>query len=119
MKINDSITVNGIEYRRISDPEEGGAKPVIVRAYSGVFFGYMLSKDGNSCRLRDARQIYSWDSKGLAEPSRTCGDIANFGVGSGSKVSTPCNVTIDQIGAIFDASLTCVKSLTSQKWGNR
>ncbi len=119
MSLPASIVIDGTTYTPNVPPTADGAKPVIVRAYSGVFFGYLVSKDGSSCVLRDARQIHSWDSKGLPEPSRTCGDIANAGVGSGSNVSTPCRVTLEQVGAIFDASPTCVESLNSQKWGKK
>ena len=61
-------------------------RAVIVRAYSGVFFGYLVAKTGASVELRGARQVWSWDSAGMAEKAMTCGDIARLGVGTGSKI---------------------------------
>ena len=93
---------------------------VIVRAYSGVFFGYLTSKKGNSVELSDARQIYSWDSAGLDEKSNTCPDIAARGLGSGSKVSSPApKAIVESVGAIFFATPTAVKIINAQKWGSR
>ncbi len=95
-------------------------EPVIVRAYSGVFFGYLVSKTGACVELRDARQIWSWDSAGLAEKSQTCGDIAMRGLGTGSKVSAPVTRSIvEQVGATFFATDAAVKTIAAQKWASK
>ena len=91
-------------------------RPVIVRAYSGVFFGLLVSKEGSSVELRDARQIWSWDSTGMPEKIMTCGDIARLGVGSGSKVSGPADAVIEQVGVMFFASAEAAEKIGAQKW---
>lgn len=98
----------------------GGEVAVIVRAYSGVFFGYLVSKTGNSVELSDARQIYSWDSAGLLEKSNTCPDIAARGLGTGSKVSAPApKAFIEQVGAVFVMTPAAAITVVNQKWGSR
>ncbi len=95
-------------------------KPVIVRAYSGVFFGYLLRSDSTSCLLKSARQIYYWDSSGLPNKSYTCADIATHGLGTGSKVGAPADrAIIAQVGAVFFMSNAAAAILESQKWASR
>ena len=94
-------------------------RAVIVRAYSGVFFGYLVSKKGPSITLRAARQVWSWDSTGMAEKVMTCGDIARLGVGSGSKLSGPADVILEQVGAVFFCTTTAVAIIAGQHWATR
>jgi hypothetical protein len=95
-------------------------RAVIVRAYSGVFFGYLAGKKGDTCTLTDARQIWSWNSAGLDKPVNTCGDIALRGVGTGSKVSDASpRVEIEHVRATFDCSPAAAKLLSSQGWGGK
>jgi hypothetical protein len=77
-------------------------KSVIVRAYSGVFFGLESQRRGDEIDLLDCRQIWQWQSTGLEKPVLTCGDIAIRGVGKGSKVSDPSPLaTIRDVKAVF------------------
>lgn len=94
-------------------------RAVIVRAYSGVFFGYLVSKKGDSVTLRAARQVWSWDSTGMAEKVMTCGDIARLGLGTGSKVSGPAEVILEQVGAVFSCTGSAVLSIDGQHWATR
>ncbi len=94
-------------------------KAVIVRAYSGVFFGFLVSKKGTSVTLKGAQQVWSWDSTGLPEPSRTCGDIAARGLGTGSKVSGPADAIIEQVGVVFFCSPLAVRLIQAQKWATK
>jgi hypothetical protein len=94
-------------------------RAVIVRAYSGVFFGHLVSKTGASVELRGARQVWSWDSAGLAEKAMTCGDIARIGVGSGSKIGGPADAVIEHVGAMFFASAEAERVIGGQKWATR
>lgn len=93
-------------------------KAVIVRAYSGVFFGLLVSEEGASVTLKGARQVWSWDSAGLSEPVRTCGDIALRGLGTGSRVSSPVDAIISQVGAVFFCSADAERIITEQKWAS-
>ena len=93
---------------------------VIVRAYSGLFFGALLSKSGQTVELADARQIWSWGSAGMTEKANTAGDIAVRGLGTDSKVSSPvARATIEQVGAMFYAQPASVECFAAQKWGTR
>ena len=62
-----TIIVNGEEYVRKADvreraPMRDGMEYCIVRTYSaGVFAGYVESRDGKECVVRDARRIWFWD----------------------------------------------------------
>ena len=94
-------------------------RAVIVRAYSGVFFGHLVSKTGASVELRGARQVWSWDSAGLSEKAMTCGDIARLGVGSGSKIGGPADAVIEQVGAMFFATPEAERVIGGQKWAAR
>jgi hypothetical protein len=55
---------------------------VVVRTYSaGVHVGELAAKDGKQVRLTNARRIWSWQGR------NTLHEIANHGVGEGSRVS--------------------------------
>ena len=62
-----TIIVNGEEYVRKADvrecaPMRDGMEYCIVRTYSAwVFAGYVESRDGKECVVRDARRIWFWD----------------------------------------------------------
>jgi hypothetical protein len=106
--------------RRKTEAMQRDEPPVIVRAYSGVFFGYLLKQEGAAVELRNARQIWSWDSAGLTEKVNTCPDIAARGVGTGSKVSSPASrARVEQVGAMFFATLEAEKNICAQKWATR
>lgn len=95
-------------------------KPVIVRAYSGVFFGYLSYKDGDTVFLDDCRQIWSWGSAGMSQLVQTCGDIAVMGLGSDSKVSmTVSKAIIEKVGAVFFATDEAADIVAYQGWGSR
>ncbi len=124
----DSLTLK--EIREISALACGGRgapkatkyseEPVIVRAHSGVFYGLLVGRKAGSVELRNARQIYSWDSTGMTEKSNTCPDIAARGLGTGSKVSSPAaRAIVEQVGAVFFATDVAVRSIDAQKWATR
>ena len=55
---------------------------VVVRTYSaGVHVGVLKSRDGREVVLTEARRIWSWQG------ANTLNEIANLGVGDGSRVS--------------------------------
>ncbi len=127
----DSLTVKqvreiaalagGVCGKRASKVEKEDGEPhVIVRAYSGVFFGRLVARKTGSVELRDVRQIYSWGSAGMSEKSNTCPDIAARGLGTDSKVSSPAiRAIVEQVGAVFFASDAAVTLIDAQKWATR
>jgi hypothetical protein len=91
---------------------------VIVRAYSGVFFGALKARRGSEVDLVDVRQIWNWSSTGLSKPVQTCGDIALRGVGTGSRVSDAAEaVTLFEAKAVFTCSTEAVTVLKAASWG--
>ena len=61
------ITINGEVYIKKSEvpamaEKRDGMEYCIVRTYSaGVFAGYVESRNGKECVVRDARRIWYWD----------------------------------------------------------
>ncbi len=106
--------------KKPASKSNGKHPAVIVRAHSGVFFGYLVSKDGGSVTLNMARQVFYWDSAGLPQKSNTCPDLASRGVGTGSKLSEPApKAIIEQVGAVFFVTPEAVATITAQKWATR
>ncbi|MCG3177478.1 MAG: hypothetical protein MOGMAGMI_02452 [Candidatus Omnitrophica bacterium] len=67
---------------------------VVVRTYSaGVHVGVLEYRDGKEVCLSKARRIWSWRER------NTLHEIANHGVGAGSRVSEPVE-SIDLTEAI-------------------
>jgi hypothetical protein len=100
--------------------KKAAKKFVVVRAYSGVFFGELLSKKGQTVELASARQVWSWDSQGLPEKVNTAGDLALYGPGRGSKVSgAVAHATIEQVGVMFAAQPEAIENFHSQRWGSK
>lgn len=57
---------------------------VVVRTYSaGVHIGELVSRDGTAVQLKSARRLWYW--KGAF----TLNEVANAGVKTGSKLSSP------------------------------
>jgi|HubBroStandDraft_2_1064218.scaffolds.fasta_scaffold01184_10 hypothetical protein len=82
---------------------------VIVRAYSGVFYGTLVEKrtTGESMEvdLRDAIHIWNWQSIGLPRKALTVEDLALIGAGTGSKVSgKAASLTLADVKVIVSAS---------------
>ena len=91
-------------------------KAVVIRAYSGVFFGFEVGRrkgeGSDSVDLVDQRQIWQWTSNGLAQKALTVGDIAIRGVGSGSKLSSAGpSATIADVKATFECTPEALKVL--------
>ena len=81
---------------------------VLVRAYSGVFFGYLKAKRGGGehfdVDLVDARHIWQWRSDGLPRKALTVDDLALIGAGSGTKISGRASQSLADVKQIVTAS---------------
>lgn len=90
---------------------------VIVRAYSGVFFGYLAARRGGPVAyevdLERARHIWNWTSKGLPRKALTVEDLAILGAGEGTKISGAVTQTIADVKLIVEASDEAVKRFES------
>lgn len=85
---------------------------VVVRTYSaGVHVGTLSQRDGKEVTLTDARRIWSWNS------ANTLHEIANGGVGKGSKVSeTVPSVVLTEAIEIIGASEAARANLMAAGW---
>ena len=66
----ETIMINNIEYVKKDKTATmvDGLKPVIVRTYSsGVFYGYLESRNGKEVVLRHARRMWQWFGASLSE----------------------------------------------------
>lgn len=95
-----------------ADHFPGGYKPVIVRTFSaGVFFGYLVSREGREVTLERARRIWRWYG------ANTLSEIAAFGLDAKtSRVATPVSIVLTEAIEIIDCSHTAVDSIGAAKW---
>lgn len=87
--------------------------PVVVRTYSaGAHFGYLVSQsaDGKRVELTRARRLWSW--KG----ANTLSEIATSGVGEGSRIAVPVDVTLTDAIEIISATPAAVENLEKSTW---
>jgi hypothetical protein len=84
-------------------------KAVLVRCYSGVFYGRLVARRGSELDLKGGRHIYSWDSQGLPRKALTVDDLACIGAGSGTKISGAADQTLLDVKQIVNASPEAVK----------
>jgi hypothetical protein len=82
---------------------------VLVRAYSGVFFGYLVEKRATEVDLKNARHIYSWDSVGLSRKALCVEDLAILGAGMGTRISGPVSQTLSDWKNIVAATPEAAK----------
>ncbi len=85
---------------------------VVVRTYSaGVHVGELASRNGREVVLKNARRIWRWDG------ANTLNEIANNGVGTGSKVSEPVSeITLTEAIEIIRATDNAAANLRAAKW---
>ena len=83
-------------------------QPVMVRAYSGVFFGYLKSKTGGpetfAVELEKARHLWSWQSNGLPRKALTVEDLALIGAGTGTKISGAVSLSLADVKVLIGAT---------------
>ena len=91
------------------------AAAVMVRAYSGVFFGYLVAKrevgESMVVELERSRHVWNWQSNGLPRKALTIDDLAVVGAGDGTKISaTVAGVqTLADVKQILPCSAEAVK----------
>jgi hypothetical protein len=88
------------------------SKYVVVRTYSaGVHVGIMELQNGKEVVLSSARRIWSW--KG----ANTLHEIANHGVGNGSRVSEPvASIILTEAIEVIAATEGARANLEAAKW---
>jgi pyruvate/2-oxoacid:ferredoxin oxidoreductase alpha subunit len=85
-----------------------GKKYVVVRTYSmGVHYGELVSHEGTSAVLANARHIWSWNGGRL-----TVNDIAAIGARTGDKISRAVeSISLEGVGLVVTCSADAEKSL--------
>lgn len=85
---------------------------VVVRTYSaGVHVGTLAAQDGKNVTLKDARRIWSWYG------ANTLHEIANNGVGTGSRVSEPASeLDLSEAIEVIAASKAGQANLMAATW---
>ena len=88
-------------------------KIVVVRTYSaGVHVGELAERRGQEVDLVNARRIWSWQG------ANTLHEIANHGVGKGSKVSESVSeITLTQAIEVIACSQEAIDSIAKASWG--
>ena len=108
VSVSVSVRLGVLSKEKVTEMSKKKLQAVVVRAYSGVFFGYMATLSGGpACfevALLEARHIWSWTSNGLARKALTVEDIAILGAGAGTKISGPVSLTIADVKVIVFAS---------------
>lgn len=97
--------------------EKNGHKAVVVRAYSGVFFGYLVEKRGGpecwEVLLEGARHIHRWQSNGLSRAVLNVEDLAILGAGNGTTIGGPVTQEIADVKVIVFATPEAVERFES------
>jgi hypothetical protein len=92
--------------------KKAAGKYVVVRTYSaGVHVGELVERRGKEVDLANARRIWNW--KG----ANTLNEIANRGVGAGSRVSEAVTAsTLTEAIEIIDCSVAAEANLRAAAW---
>ena len=116
--MNETITLNGIEYIPADSVKQPAKKKknmpyVIVRTYSaGVFAGYLESRKGKEVVMRDARRLWYWDG------ASSLSQLAMEGVKKPENCKFPCEVDkmeLLEAVEILDCTEEAQKSINSVK----
>jgi len=84
-------------------------RAVLVRCYSGVFFGYLAARRGSEIDLVKARHVWSWTSQGLPRKALTVDDLAIIGAGTGTRISGAVDQTLLDVKQIVEMSSDAVR----------
>lgn len=87
-------------------------KYVVIRTYSaGVHIGVLKSHDSSLATLTDARRIWSWNK------ANTLHEVANNGVGEGSRVSESVSeIVVNGVIEIIATTSSGEAALRGAKW---
>lgn len=107
---------NGLDCPKPATQNGDGPKPgdkVIVRSRdAGVQYGTLVSYEGSTVHLSDARQMWSWTAK----EGGTLLDCACAGVSKGKFSGVAEAVTVIGACAIISVTPDAQKSLEARKW---
>ena len=84
---------------------------VVVTQGNAIFCGWTTDADGETIKLRDARQAiyYSADTHGLL-------GLAANGPGKDSRIGPPANITVRNVTHVIECSPIAVETWRDAKW---
>lgn len=87
-------------------------KKVLVRSFdAGVYFGTLENMEGEQVKMRDVRNIWSW------EGASCLSQIANNGIKRGRVTQVVSSMVINRVCQIMPLADAAIKNLESQpKW---
>ena len=87
-------------------------RPVLVTtSYRGVFFGYATNTDGETIKLRAARNVIYWPAE-----QRGFLGLAKNGPCKGSRVGPPADIELRGITCVAEVSPEAVIEWEAGKW---
>jgi hypothetical protein len=93
---------------------EGGMKVVVTTIHRGVFFGELVSEDGDVAKLTEARNCVYW-------PTETKGflGLAATGPTRGAKVGPACpSITLRGVTSISECTPEAAKAWEAGPWAS-
>ena len=106
--INNKIAGSKCAIENAKETNES-AYSIIRCDRSGVFFGQVESLEGQTAKIKDARQIWYW------EGAASVMQIAKDGIGSGSKVTVSADITVTDAIQVIHCSKKAVACLRGFK----
>jgi len=84
---------------------------LVTTAHRGVFFGYATKTDGDTIKLRAARNCIYWpaENKGFL-------GLANMGPAKGSRIGPPADIELRAITCVAEVSDGAVKRWEDAPW---
>ena len=104
------VVIDGQEYAPVEKIPAGEEKRYIVRTYSaGVFFGEIVSRNGQEVVMKNARRIWYWD--GAASLSQLAVDGTSKPENCKFPVAVP-EVVLTQVIEILTCTEKAIKSIS-------
>lgn len=84
---------------------------VVTTQHRGVFFGYASDTDGESIKLRAARNCLYWTSE-----SKGFMGLAAMGPTKGARVGPAADITLRDITSVIECTPAAVQAWEAQPW---
>ena len=95
----------------ISKPMQPERAVLVTTAHRGVFFGYATNTDGDTIKLRAARNAIYWPAgnKGFL-------GLASEGPKSGARIGPPADIELRAITCVAEVTADAVKAWEKAPW---
>lgn len=84
---------------------------LVTTEYRGVFFGYATNTDGDTIKLRAARNCIYWPEK-----NKGFLGLASVGPVTGSRVGPPADIELRKITCVAEVTAEAVKAWEAAPW---